>query len=212
MRPPSPTPVSSPPFSATSSPSPSTSRPDVSKTPRRRNWGESSKFVEAIVRKSGLRTRQGGDAQGYYALSAAGDFYGGLNTHAIDEVTELLDGARRRHAADPPQPVPLTETELGPRPASLPTRPCSASSAGSTPPRGDRRKKPEPERGPRPPLGAKCGAERDRREPPPRGRGRGPLGPLEEDRPVPPDRQRPRRAGPVARGECEAGGPSVSPG
>jgi hypothetical protein len=80
----------------------------------RRNWGESSKFVEAIVRKSGLRTRQEGDAQGYYALSAAGDFYGGLNTHDIDEVIELLDGARRRFAADPPQPVSLTETKLGP--------------------------------------------------------------------------------------------------
>ena len=33
----------------------------------RRNWGESSRFVEAIVRQSGMRTRQGGDAQGYYA-------------------------------------------------------------------------------------------------------------------------------------------------
>ena len=75
----------------------------------RRNWGESSKFVEEIVRKSGLRTRQRGDAQGYYALSAAGDFYGGLNTHDIDKVIELLDGARRRLAADPPQPVSLGE-------------------------------------------------------------------------------------------------------
>jgi hypothetical protein len=63
---------------------------------------------------SGLRTRQRGDAQGYYALSAAGDFYGGLNSHNIDKVIELLDGARRRLAADPPQPVSLTETELGP--------------------------------------------------------------------------------------------------
>ena len=125
----------------------------------RRNWGESSKFVEAIVRKSGLRTRQRGDAQGYYALSAAGDFYGGLNTHDIDKVIELLDGARRRLAADPPQPVSLTETELGPE-ARVPCRRGRAPrlQPDRPSPRGDPRKKPEPRRGPRPPLGAKAGA------------------------------------------------------
>ena len=62
----------------------------VPEEPERRNWGESSKFVEAIVRKSGMRTRQRGDAQGYYALSAAGDFYGGLNTHDIDKVFAMM--------------------------------------------------------------------------------------------------------------------------
>ncbi|GAC1449604.1 MAG: hypothetical protein NVSMB9_33560 [Isosphaeraceae bacterium] len=81
---------------------------------RQRNWGESSRFVESMVRKSGLRTTQKGDAQGYYALSAAGDFYGGINTHDLDEVLALLEGARDRFAARPPRPISLTETELGP--------------------------------------------------------------------------------------------------
>jgi hypothetical protein len=83
-----------------------------------RNWCESSRFIEKIIEQSGLRKQdESQTAQGYYAFSAAGDYYGSINTHDPDQVLAILDRARKAFAAKPPAKVQLRETSLGPESA-----------------------------------------------------------------------------------------------
>lgn len=79
-----------------------------------RGWGESSRFVESMITKSGLRKQDSSEtAQGYYAFSASGDFYGAVNGDR-DDVVKLLENARKAAAEKPPGKVELKETTLGP--------------------------------------------------------------------------------------------------
>jgi hypothetical protein len=80
-----------------------------------RNWCESSRFLETIIKKSGLRKQDESEtAQGYYAFSAAGDAYGSINTHDPEEVLVLLKRAKKGFSARPPGKVALKEMSLGP--------------------------------------------------------------------------------------------------
>ena len=83
-----------------------------------RNWCETSRFLEAVILKSGLRKQdRSGTAQGYYAFSAAGDFYGGFNDDDVDTHLDVLERARKSFARKPPATVELKETTLGPESA-----------------------------------------------------------------------------------------------
>ena len=80
----------------------------------RRNWSESSRFVEGMIQESKLREQDSsGTAQGYYAFSAAGNFYGANNSER-DEILELLKGARKAFKDNPPKKTSLNEKTLGP--------------------------------------------------------------------------------------------------
>jgi hypothetical protein len=71
--------------------------------------------MEKLIQKSGLRKQDESEtAQGYYAFSAAGDFYASANTHDPDEVLALLAGAKSAFVAHPPAKIELNETSLGP--------------------------------------------------------------------------------------------------
>jgi RNA polymerase sigma factor (sigma-70 family) len=79
---------------------------------RQRGWCESSRFLERLIVQSGLRRQDPSEtAQGYYAFSAAGDYYGAHNEPK--QVRALLEQAKRAAAQSPPRPVALTETSLG---------------------------------------------------------------------------------------------------
>jgi hypothetical protein len=83
-----------------------------------RNWCDTSRFIEKIIERSGLRKQdESQTAQGYYAFSAAGDYYGSINTHDPDELLTILERARKEFAAKPPAKVPLQETSIGPESA-----------------------------------------------------------------------------------------------
>jgi len=80
-----------------------------------RNWCESSRFLEKIIEKSGLRKQDESEtAQGHYAFSAAGDVYGSINTNDPDEVLAILKRAKKEFAAARPAKVELKESSLGP--------------------------------------------------------------------------------------------------
>ena len=80
-----------------------------------RGWCESSRFVEKIVERSGLRNQDDSQtAQGYYAFSAAGDYYGSINTHDPEKVLAILARASKEFAANTPAKVEIKETSLGP--------------------------------------------------------------------------------------------------
>jgi hypothetical protein len=82
---------------------------------KRRNWCDSSRFLENIIQKSGLRKQDEFESsQGYYAFSAAGDYYGSINTHNPDKVLVILERARKEFSAKPPPQVEFRETSLGP--------------------------------------------------------------------------------------------------
>lgn len=80
----------------------------------RRNWCESSRFIESVIKKSRLRKQDSSEsAQGYYAFSAAGDFYGAINGDKAD-VVKLLENAKKTFAESPPKKAELKETTMGP--------------------------------------------------------------------------------------------------
>lgn len=79
-----------------------------------RNWCESSRFLEKIIEKSGLRKQDESEtAQGYYAFSATGNLYGSINTHNPEEVVTILQRAKKEFATSPPAKVELQESSLG---------------------------------------------------------------------------------------------------
>jgi hypothetical protein len=65
-----------------------------------------------VIEKSGLRKQDNSEtAQGYYAFSAAGDYYGAVNA-GKDEVLQILLDAKKKCSASPPAKADFKETSM----------------------------------------------------------------------------------------------------